>query len=45
MSPIIIVPEFLAAAISAVVELGAADTVSGFSQVPAFWADIFLSPM
>ena len=39
------IAEFLAAAISAVVELGAAETVSGAAQVPASCAFIFRSPM
>ena len=36
---------FFAAAISAVVEFGSADTVSGFSQEPALSAAILRSPM
>ena len=42
---IMVIAAFLAAAISAVVEFGAADTVSGRSQVPASSAFILRSPM
>jgi len=37
--------EFFAAAISAVVEFGSAETVSGVSQEPALSATILRSPM
>ena len=42
---LMITAAFFAAAISAVVELGAAETTSGLSQVPASCALSFWSPM
>jgi hypothetical protein len=45
MSLLTITAELLAAAISAVLEWGAADTVRGWSQDPASGPSAFVSPM